>query len=459
MPKRPIVLVHGYSDQGPSFRRWSDVLTARGFDATTIHLGSYVSLSNEISVKDIAEGFDRALRESPLRDGQPFDAIVHSTGMLVVREWLAGTIGTIDRPELARDRQARLKHLIGLAPATFGSPMAHKGRSWLGAMFKGGKEPGPDFMEAGDIVLAALELGSSYTWDLAHRDFLTDPPIYGRGATTPYPFIFVGLEDYGWLKRAVTEPGSDGTVRWSGVGFNSRKIRIDLTVEPTRRQRVTIEPWKNVPVPQVFVPGLNHGTILRDPSAALVEMVVDALDVSSGVEYERWIRRHRPASDAALRDAGAKRWQQFIVHATDERGDGISDYFVELGTIVNRRFRRLEAFDADVHAYRDDESYRNFHVNLDKMRGQKLEGLAVRVIASSGTELVGYHGFNSKPDLVGAPREADKWDAILQFDARIGSEEVRFLYPYTTTLVEIRLNREPMPLAGVNRVFWFLREA
>lgn len=27
-----------------------------------------------------------------------------------------------------------------------------------------------------------------------------------------------------------------------------------------------------------------------------------------------------------------------------------------------------------------------------------------------------------------------------------------FFYPYTTTLVEVRLNREPMPLSGVNRV-------
>src|SRR5512134_758675 len=188
MPKRPVVLVHGYRDQGPSFRRWSDVLTARGFDATTIHLGSYVSLSNEISIKDIAEGFDRALRESPLKDGQPFDAIVHSTGMLVVREWLAGTIGTIDRPELAAERQARLKHLIGLAPATFGSPIAHKGRSWLGAIFKGGRQPGPDFMEAGDQVLRGLELGSAYTWDLAHRDFLGEHAVYGRTSATPYPF-------------------------------------------------------------------------------------------------------------------------------------------------------------------------------------------------------------------------------------------------------------------------------
>lgn len=79
------------------------------------------------------------------------------------------------------------------------------------------------------------------------------------------------------------------------------------------------------------------------------------------------------------------------------------------------------------------------------------------MIASSGTELVGYYGHHSSGDLAGLPHERNKWDAIIQFDATIGSKEVRFFFPYTTTLVELRMNREPMPLAGVNRVFWFLQ--
>ncbi|HKY20158.1 MAG TPA: hypothetical protein VJM31_02970 [Vicinamibacterales bacterium] len=456
MPKRPIVLVHGYSDKGPSFHAWRDALAAHGYDATTIHLGHYVSLSNEITIKDIAEGFDRALRLSKLSKDEPFDAIVHSTGMLVVREWLAGTIGTADRPEVAQERQQRLKHLIGLAPATYGSPMAHKGRSWLGAIFKGGKQPGPDFMEAGDLVLAGLELGSSYTWDLAHRDFLADPPAYGRSSSTPYPFIFVGLKDYGWLKRTITEPGTDGTVRWSGVGFNSRKIRMDLTVEPTRRQRITIEPWKNAAVPLVFVPGVNHGSILQSPTEELVRQVVEALEVSSGAEFEAWGRKHRAASDAALKASKARRWQQFIVHAADERGDGIADYFVDVGTITNKSFKRLDAFDLDVHAYRDNRSYRCFHVDLDKLQPEKLKGLAVRVIASSGTELVGYHGYCSSPELAAQGVDENKWHSVVEFDETIGSQEVQFFFPYTTTLIEMRMNREPLPRTGVNRVFWFL---
>ena len=76
-----------------------------GYLSTEIHLGNYISLSNDISIKDIAEGFDRALRDSPMSEGEPFDAIVHSTSMLVIREWNGvfwfgekdGPVGALER--------------------------------------------------------------------------------------------------------------------------------------------------------------------------------------------------------------------------------------------------------------------------------------------------------------------------------------------------------------------------
>lgn len=460
MPPRPIVLVHGYSDAAPSFAKWRDALTSRGYDATTIHLGNYVSLSNEITIKDIAEGFDRALRISSLGDEQPFDAIVHSTGILVVREWLAGTIGMGESTELIQKRQRRLKHLIGLAPATFGSPLAHKGRSWLGAIFKGGKQPGPDFLEAGNLILAGLELGSRYTWDLAHRDFLAVPAIYGLGPSTPYPFTFVGLKDYGWLKRPIREAGTDGTVRWAGVGFNSRKVNVDLTQEPTRRQRITIEPWRNLTAPLVFVADVNHSTIIQAPPEPLIEMVVEALSVSSSTEYAAWRAKHNVASAAALKESKTTRWQQFVVHAVDERGDGITDYFLEIGSVskVDKRFSQLEGFDLDVHAFGEDKSYRCFHVDLDNLDYEKRGPLALRVIASSGTELVAYHGYHSSSELAagGPTGTGHKWDAVIEFDGAIGRKDVQFFFPFTTTMVELKMNREPMPLTGPNSVFKFI---
>jgi hypothetical protein len=143
----------------------------------------------------------------------------------------------------------------------------------------------------------------------------------------------------------------------------------------------------------------------------------------------------------------------------DERGDGITDFFVEMGEVRAHRFLPL-AFDLDVHPYKDDESFRCFHVNLDKLDARQGGKLALRVIARSGTELVGYQGFASSSDMVMAPgsdknEREEKWDAVVEFDASIGTDEITFFSPYTTTLVEIRMNREPLPLTGVNRVFWF----
>lgn len=59
-----------------------------GLDETQLHISSYVSLDNGVSIKDVAEAFDRALATPHGLDGD-FDAVVHSTGMLVVRAWLA----------------------------------------------------------------------------------------------------------------------------------------------------------------------------------------------------------------------------------------------------------------------------------------------------------------------------------------------------------------------------------
>jgi alpha-beta hydrolase superfamily lysophospholipase len=125
MPRK-LVLIHGYSDQGPSFNHWAEKLRGRGISAEAINICSYISLNNEITIPDIAEGLGRAADYLEWSPDQEFDAIVHSTGMLVIRAWLC------NNPR----RQKYLKHLVGLAPATWGSPLAHLGRSWLSSILR-----------------------------------------------------------------------------------------------------------------------------------------------------------------------------------------------------------------------------------------------------------------------------------------------------------------------------------
>ncbi len=451
MPRRPVVLLHGYGSKAASLRRWRDALLEEGHEPTAIHLGEYISLSNEITIKDIAEGFDRALREQMgLGPEEPFDAIVHSTGGLVIRDWLV---------TYAR-RQQRLKRLVALAPATFGSPLAHRGRSWLGAVFRGERELGPDFLEAGQQVLSGLELGSRYGWELAHKDLLSHEPVYGETSESPFPFVFIGTGHYGFLRRAfANDPGTDGTVRWAAAGFDTRKIVVDLRREPGAREggRVDVAPWHNVRVPLVLLPELNHTSILTDPPGELVTMVAEALEVEDLAGYQAWSERY--ATDGPrLDEVDVDRWQQFVVRAVDERGDPVRDFYLEVGSVQDGEFEPLDDFGLDVHAFTDDHSLRCFHVNLTRLDPDARPSLALRLKAESGTDLVGYHGQGSETfTRTGRPvEEPGVWDAKIDLTPFLRDTDVRFFFPYTTTLVEIRLNREPMPAEGVSRLLRFV---
>jgi hypothetical protein len=456
MPNQ-IVLLHGYSDEGKSFARWAEILRDAGYPVETIGTCTYKTLTNEVTLKDVAEAFDRALQERVgLDPEEPFDAIVHSTGMLVIRAWLT-TYGA-SRREM---RRGRLKRLIGLAPATFGSPLAHKGRSWLGALIKGNKVLGPDFLEAGDQILDALELGSKFTWALTHLDLLGKETFYGVNQATPYVFIFCGTKGYSGLASVVNAPGTDGTVRWAGCALNTRKITVDLMHDPAGpalSERIRVAPWTNADIPLIPMDGLNHNTILHKPSDALIALVRRALEVDDADAFRRW-QADALAETKAARE-GMPQWQQFVVRAVDERGDAIPDFHLQLISGAHDKARRVKAFDMDVHTYTTDSSLRCFHVNLDDLQPESLADLRVRVIASSGSQLVGYHGFGSEKtdqDLTALNPEGT-WDAQIDVDSSWTTPDgqtVKLFEPFTTTLIELRLNREPMPLVGTNKVCWF----
>ncbi|MBM4192780.1 MAG: hypothetical protein FJ202_00170 [Gemmatimonadetes bacterium] len=437
MPKRPLVIVHGYSDKGESFRKWKDILVARcGYSADQVHICSYRSLTNEITIKDIAEGFDRALKLVPaLRDGAPFDAMVHSTGMLVVRSWLT-QYGAAKAP---------LRNLIALAPATFGSPLAHKGRSFLGSIFKGSKSIGsPDFMEAGNEVLYGLELGGSFTWDLAHRDLFSDEVFYGPTRKTPCVFTFCGDRGYGGLQSLVNEPGTDGTVRWAGCALNSRKFVIDLTArrDGSRRARTVVVPMQGEDSRLIPIAGLHHGTIVSNPSDELIGFVRDALAVGTAAEYQAFNDRASAATKAAR--AKMKPFQQFVIRAVDERGDPIPDWNATLFRTSDGG-KQVREFATDVHVYSRDKSLRCFHVDLGALGNATDGGLLLRVIASTGTAYVSYSGVKSEiAELTGEQTRAGHWDAQLEVPATV--KGTTLFYPFTTTLIELVLNREPTPL-------------
>jgi hypothetical protein len=483
---RPLVVIHGYSAGGLDFGPLSAALQkCAGGNLIDVNVGNYISLNNEITVKDIAEGLDRAFRMNPKLDKeQEFDAIVHSTGMLVIRSWLTN-YGAAASTNV---RLKRLKHLIGVAPATWGSPQAHKGRTWLGAAVKGNRQLGPDFMDAGDEVLDALELGSKFTWDLAHMDLLGEEPYYDKGPSTPYVCVFIGNTPYEGISSVANDPGTDGTVRWSGCGLNTRKFTVDLTRTPdksdgTEASRVSFTNWGDrLDIPLIPVDGRNHATLISNPDPTMVQLIYDFLSVSDEQGHADWITLAQafgkpswarlladPGKAAAglvadvkshfghlfqMSDKTMEGWQQFVVHMRDERGDGVTDYLIDvLREVTPGVWDSFEEMFTDVHAYKTDASYRCFHIRLPTgISGGKIP-MKLRIHASTGTKLMAYQGYSTNDE--GQRMTEDAEPVEIYITSPDGTNSFLF-YPFTTTLVEIILNREPAPMNGVSGVFKFL---
>ena len=118
---RPLVLIHGYSADWNAFEPLGKALIEKGIASTDINICNYVSLNNEITIKDIAEGLERAFRSHPILvdDNQPFDAIVHSTGMLVLRSWLTNAGLPSEKNQRAETCEASgLRTHVGTASGT-----------------------------------------------------------------------------------------------------------------------------------------------------------------------------------------------------------------------------------------------------------------------------------------------------------------------------------------------------
>lgn len=480
---RPLVLVHGYSADAKAFHPVREKITAllqqKNTPVFDINVCNYISLNNEITIKDIAEGFDRALGlRAGLQNGEEFDAIVHSTGMLVVRAWLVNYGGDLKDNK----RLKRLKHLVGVAPATWGSPQAHKGRTWLGALVKGNRQIGPDFLNAGDRVLDGLELGSRFTWDLACEDLVGDQPYYGTGKDTPYVAVFIGNQPYEGLASVANDPGTDGTVRWAGCALNTRKITVDLTRSGVPSERVKISPWASdrLEVPMIAVEGRDHSSLISDPEPGMIQRILSFLDVNDKPAFDAWLQdamqygsaalskmKINPGAHAAGIAAEAEKffgriighnapmdmdgWQQFVVRAVDEWGDGVSDYLIEVLKQENGEWKRFDEMYTDVHAYGADPSFRCFYIRLPKGISTAGRPLKIRINASTGTELMAYRAYAAGVQELGATLEPIVLDAT-----SIGPEGRETLfYPFTTTMIEIMLNRDPLPFDRESRILSF----
>ncbi|GJD18765.1 hypothetical protein RIVM261_037210 [Rivularia sp. IAM M-261] len=251
------------------------------------------------------------------------------------------------------------------------------------------------------------------------------------------------------------QPGlaTDGTVRWAGCSLNTRKITIDLTKPPESLNQISIGAWRNASIiPMAPASGLNHATILKQPTNELVEMVDAALQLSQKDWYSKFYK-----GAVKLEYEKIAHWQQFIVRAVDENGDAIPDYELKLVTKMNKEYKSIEGIELNEHLYTRDTSLRCFQINIKPMQTQKIENVWLQISVSSGSRLVIYKGYTSNENK-NNQNNTDTWQGEINLTDILYNSNEQILQPLTTTLVELRLNREPVE-QGVdanNKVSWFL---
>jgi len=225
---KPIVLIHGYSSEGRD-KKPEDIYGTLpselrkmfgGSKVVEIDLSRWISLSDGVALDDVSFALERALRdkfERLLTSG--FHVVIHSTGALVIRNWIR-LFGKNHDP-------FPLANLVHLAGANFGSGLAHIGQGqlvrWGRQIFQG--------VDSGVRVLDELEFGASKTLDL-HRHFLQP----GNDMFDDYgvqEFCMIGCRTPDGMQlvpiRYVKEDSADGTVRTSAGNLNFNYI----TVRPT----------------------------------------------------------------------------------------------------------------------------------------------------------------------------------------------------------------------------------
>ena len=431
------VIIHGWSDNAKSFTKLAGMLD--NATVTNLYLGDYISLNDAVTFDDLSDALQRAWEAKGLSSSGPrtVDVIVHSTGGLIIRHWLVKYYGD-------RISEIPIHRLVMLAPANFGSPLAHKGRSIIGRVSLGWNwSNGKKLFETGTHLLQGLELASPFTWRLAEKDLLADEGKSFYGKRKILCTVLTGNKQYDGIRALISSPGSDGTVRVSTANLLTRKIAIDLSETPkkkngiTETQELVDERIGEREIAFGIMDGIDHSSIVAPKKrSVLLACIKKALAVTDE-GFSEW--RAKLAQTVA-NSTCEERFQNIVVHVTDTQGNDVEDFVLEL--FINNdktkadcaMTRDLQRAIDDVHANKGNPSYRCFFLNCEK--------LSADILAKEADNPVLWLSITAMPDVdrdcVGYRTCSAKDIDSLQ----LAVEDMRKLFvPHETLLIEIKIQR------------------
>jgi hypothetical protein len=451
-----LLIVHGYSDGSSSFTALGDFLIKQGaYTEADVFYLDYSSMDDEATFHDFADKLDADHR---LRlNGERVDVVCHSTGSLVVRAWLAL------HAERNRRRKAGEKcpvdRLLCFAPANFGSDLAGLGQSFLGkfrtTFFNSNSHKG-DFLESGREVLRGLEPASPFQWFLSFNYDLHGENSYFSDQRPEsqrcYPYVFAAGEAYGGVEAKLVKQrallGTDGTVRIAGTSLNTRACSLDF-----RSSGPALVWWQNTKfaaIPFAVFAGFNHGSIINPAAAGFLGPDgpgTIALSILKGKksttldEYQEMARTFDEVSErnyARMPEERRARYQQFFFRVRDDVDQRVEDYFIDFYVLGkdNRPHEKLtlqfdEDFESHVTTHSTTRSHRVVWMNCSKL------GEFHQALKKEGAKLVlEVTGVSPLPDV-----RYMKSTFVAYDPSAPPSNDPDLLFPNTTTLVDVILNR------------------
>jgi pimeloyl-ACP methyl ester carboxylesterase len=452
---KKVLIVHGYSDGSTSFTALGDFLIAQGV-CTKDNLSylDYSSMDDEATFHDFADKLDADHWQR--LGGQRVDVICHSTGSLVVRAWLALHAERARRR--GADEDCPVDRLICFAPANFGSDLAGLGQSFLGKFrttFFNSHSHREDFLESGRAVLRGLEPASPFQWDLSFNyDLHGDHSYFSerrKESQRCYPFVLAAGDAYGGVQaklvRQRAAPGTDGTVRIAGTSLNTRGCSLDFrTAGPAL---IWWQASKFSHIPFAVFAGFNHGSIVNPATGGFLDadgpgtmaLAVLKKPTTTLDEYRQLARTFDDVSERNYGRLPADRrtkYQQFFFRVRDDVDQLVEDYYIDFH-VVGRDGKPHQAltlkfdedFESKVTPHSTTKSHRVFLMNCSKLAElhQALKAEGARLVLE-------VTGVSSLPDVRYRTSRFTAYDPSAP-----PSNDPDLLYPNTTTLVDVILNR------------------
>lgn len=397
-----VFMIHGWSVRSTeTYQALHLKLAEEGFELHDIHLGRYVSLENEVEIRDLSKAMHRALREELKDDwSRPFHFITHSTGALIVKHWILNYYkGSLT------DHKA-LKNVVFLAAPHFGSRLAHHGRTMLAEIMELG--------QTGDKILESLELSSQFHWEI-NEQFFNKENWYEKGINF-YNLIGDRVKTNLFKSKifpAAFEQGSDmvvrvpaGNLNFTRFVFDSRNLSFTKVGEISKIPFCALAEYTHSNDDFGIMNSIKRRSTKEKHQA--LRLITKCLKVSTNSQYTTIYKEFEEITKQTRTIKKKQGFAQLDFRFKDDDNHPVDDYVVELGAIV-KGIPKPSKTVAHIHKNKLNQSQLSVFINLKELEPHLHYFLNIKAVADSTL-------FNYAPNPLKLELKANTVTNIIQVD-------------------------------------------